>query len=113
MLVSLLKKSHVKGIICRRYFELQTSMHTYEITYLVETEEQSKVVRGLITSTGATYKEVKDWGERELAYPIQKHSKARYYTGLVDTIPTNVTEIKKKLNFSDAVIRYLIVKQEE
>lgn len=88
-------------------------MHTYEITYLVGTEEQSKAVAALITSTGATYKETKDWGERELAYPINKLTKARYYTGLIQTIPTNVVAIKKKLNFSDALIRFLIVKQEE
>lgn len=88
-------------------------MHTYEITYLVGTEEQSKAVVALITSTGATYKETKDWGERSLAYPIHKLTKARYYTGLIQTIPTNVVDIKKKLNFSDALIRFLIVKQEE
>jgi len=88
-------------------------MDKYEITYLVESEEKSKEVVQLITSTGATYKEAKDWGERELAYVIKKHKKAHYYTGMIDTIPTNIAEINKKLNFSDSLIRFLIVKQEE
>ncbi len=88
-------------------------MDTYEITYLVESEDKAKAVAQLISSTGATYKETKDWGERELAYAINKLSKARYYTGLIETIPTNIAEINKKLNFSDVLIRFLIVKQEE
>jgi small subunit ribosomal protein S6 len=88
-------------------------MDSYEITYLVDSEEKAKTVTQLITSTGATYKQTKDWGERELAYPINKHTKARYYTGIIETLATNVTEINKKLNFSDMLIRFLIVKQEE
>jgi small subunit ribosomal protein S6 len=88
-------------------------MDSYEITYLVDSEDKSKSVTQLITSTGATYRQTKDWGERELAYPINKHTKARYYTGIIETLATNVTEINKKLNFSDMLIRFLIVKQEE
>lgn len=89
------------------------SMTKYEITYLVESEEQSKAVKDLIASTGATYTETKDWGERELAFTINKHTKARYYTGTLETIPTNISEIKKKLNFSNASIRYLIIRPDE
>ena len=88
-------------------------MDSYEITYLVDTEEQSKSAIQLITSTGATYKQTKDWGQRELAYPINKHSKAHYYTGIIETLATNIAEIHKKLNFSDVLIRYLIIRQEE
>lgn len=88
-------------------------MEKYEITYLVESEEKSKTVKELIASTGASYQESKDWGERELAYPIKKNTKALYYTGVIETIPTNVSEIKKKLNFSDDLIRYLIIRKEE
>ena len=88
-------------------------MDKYEITYLVESEEKSKAVKQVIASTGASYKETKDWGERELAYTIKKHTKARYYTGIIETISTNISEIKKKLTFSNEAIRYLIIKQEE
>lgn len=88
-------------------------MHTYEITFLVEAEKHAKEVVALISSTGATYKQTKEWGERELAYPINKHTKAFYYTGTIETIPTNIAEIKKKLNFSELLIRFLLIKQEE
>lgn len=85
----------------------------YEITYLVESEEKSKVLLDIITSTGATSVEIKNWGLRDLAYTIDKHTKARYYTAIIDTIPSNIVQIKKKLNFSEASIRYLIIKQDE
>lgn len=84
----------------------------YEITYLVETEAKSKAFVALITATGATYSQTKDWGVRDLAYPINNLKKAYYYTGIIDTLPSNVVEIKKKLNFSDVGIRYLITKIE-
>lgn len=70
-------------------------MDTYEITYLVESQEKSKAVKELIQSAGATYKEVKDWGERDLAYPILGFSKAFYFTGTIKTIATNITESRR------------------
>lgn len=88
-------------------------MAQYEITYLVDNVDDSRSVTQLITSTGATYQESKDWGDRELSFEIKGRSKARYYTGVIDTIPTNLTAVKKKLNFSDKVIRYLIIREEE
>lgn len=87
-------------------------METYEITYLVDSAEKSRAVREVITQAGANYKETKDWGERDLAYMIGKNAKAFYFTGTIKTIPTNITEIKKKLNYSNVAIRYIILKVE-
>ncbi len=88
-------------------------MAQYEITYLVDTADNAKAVAQLISSTGATYQEVKDWGERELGYEIKGQLKARYYTGVIDTIPSNLSAVKKKLNFSEALIRYLIMRKDD
>lgn len=87
-------------------------METYEITYLVESAEKSKEVREVIAQAGASYKETQDWGERALAYRIGKHTQAFYHTGTIKTIPANITEIKKKLNYSGAAMRYIILKLE-
>ncbi len=84
----------------------------YEITYLVETEDKSKLVTDIITAAGATYTETKKWGQRELAYPIKKNMRAFYYTGIIECAGALVTEIKQKLNFADVAIRYLIIKLE-
>lgn len=88
-------------------------MAQYEITYLVDSAQDSQSVTQLITSTGATYHEVKDWGERELAFQIKDRVKARYYTGIIDTLPSNLSAVKKKLNFSEVLIRYLITRRED
>jgi len=87
-------------------------MDTYEITYLVESAEKSRAVRDVITQAGDNYKETKDWGERDLAYTIAKKTKAFYFTGVIKTIASNITEIKKKLNYSNVAIRYIILKVE-
>ncbi len=87
-------------------------METYEITYLVESAEKNKEVREVIAQAGANYKETQDWGERALSYRIAKHTQAFYYTGIIKTIPANIAEIKKKLNYNEAAIRYVILKIE-
>ncbi len=88
----------------------------YEITYMTESEEKSAEVLKIIASTGATYtvtKDAKAWASpRDLAYTIGKHTKAYYYTGIIETLASNMTQIKQKLNFSPDVIRYLIIKQD-
>lgn len=85
----------------------------YEITYLVETEDKSAAVIDIITSAGGTYTETKKWGQRDLAYPINKLRKAFYYTGTIEIVPTAVTDLKNKLNYAKVAIRYLILSQEE
>jgi small subunit ribosomal protein S6 len=84
----------------------------YEITYLVTTEEQRKDVLELIKAVGATYQDIKEWGKRELAYPIGNATSAYYYTGVIDALPATISELKRKLNFSKAALRYLIIKHE-
>lgn len=85
----------------------------YEITYLVESEEQSKATLDLITSTGSTYTVSKEWGKRRLAYQIGKHKDAYYYTGIIQALPAHIADIKQKLNFAQCTIRYIIIKQDE
>ncbi|MFO0703838.1 MAG: 30S ribosomal protein S6 [Patescibacteria group bacterium] len=87
-------------------------METYEITYIVDSADKARAVRDVIAQAGANYKETKDWGERDLAYPIAKNTKGFYFTGHIKTIPTNITEIKKKLNYSNVAIRYIILRVE-
>lgn len=84
-------------------------METYEITYLVESIEKSKAVKDMIHASGATYKEIKDWGERDLVYPIKGHIKALYFTGEIKTFKANINEIKKKLNYGNEAMRYVIL----
>ena len=87
-------------------------MDTYEITYLVSSPEKAKAVKDIIATAGATYKETKDWGERDLAYAIAKNTKAYYFTGEIKTFPANINEIKKKLNYGDEAMRYVILSVE-
>jgi small subunit ribosomal protein S6 len=88
-------------------------MQDYEITYLVGSSDASKSVREIVQKAGASYKETKDWGVRDLAYPIKKKTQAHYFTGIISTLPANINEIKKKLNYDESVIRYIIIRSEQ
>lgn len=55
----------------------------------------------------------KSWGERELAYPIDKAVKAFYYTWIVKLDPAKISDFKEKINFGEKCMRYLIVSVDE
>lgn len=85
---------------------------TYEITYMLADESKDKSVVELITAQGGSFKQTKAWGKRDLAYPINKHTTAYYFTGDLEITEDKVDGLKKKLNFGSDVMRYLILKKD-
>lgn len=88
-------------------------MNAYEMTVLLSDEKDIKEVKELIEGSKSKIKSEKSWGKRNLAYPINKESTAYYITLELEIDPTQVTELKKKLNFNEKMIRYLLLNKEE
>lgn len=81
----------------------------YELVLLLEKEEYLNEVKEILNSLkGKVIKEEK-WGERNLAYPIKKLRKAFYYFLHLEIDKKNIVEIRKKLNFSNKILRYLLL----
>lgn len=86
----------------------------YEFTFLVNQESETEPVKKLVTDLGGKITEEKPWGEkRPLAYPVQNKKEAYYYTWYFDIDGDKIDELKQKLNFSNATLRYLILKTEK
>lgn len=67
--------------------------------------------KGLIEANG-TIDNVDEWGKRRLAYPINYENDG-YYVVITHTAePTFVSELARKLNIADDVLRYLTVSKE-
>ena len=65
----------------------------------------------LIEKNG-TIENVDEWGKRRLAYPINYENDG-YYVDITHTAePTFVSELARKHNISDGVLRYLTVAKE-
>jgi len=95
-------------------------MRKYEIMFIVSpTLEEAAIkkvaedVKSLLENNDATVEEIKDMGQRDLAYEIKKHKKGYYFLFTV-TAPINaINEFNHMANVNENMIRSLVVKIEE
>lgn len=96
-------------------------MREYEITIVVQSklEDQSREqvlnrVQGWITGSSEEVEKptVTHWGQRKLAYPINKHTDGYYvhYEAKVD--PSRIKDIERNMQFSEDILRYLVVRKD-
>jgi len=85
-------------------------MTKYELTLLLPDEAEEKNIKELITSLKGKVEKEERWGKKALAYPIKKNTSAYYFHSLLDIDKNNISELKKKLNFNEKLMRYLLLK---
>lgn len=84
-------------------------MTTYGLTLLLNEESELEAIKKLVESfSGKILKEEK-WGKKTLAYPIKKTRTAEFYHWTLELDKKNVTELRKKLNFNEKLLRYLLL----
>lgn len=88
-------------------------MNNYELTVLLADEKDIKPVQEYIASLEGTITEDKKWGERTLSYPVKKQTKAHYVSLRFNMAAKNVLELKKKLNYDEQLMRYLLLKADD
>ena len=70
-------------------------------------------VSSLVSQRGGTVNTNEAWGRRRLAYPIGRHRDGIYWLMRFDVEPAAVADIERMLKLSEAVIRHLVVRQEQ
>ena len=69
--------------------------------------------KGMVTSGGGKIHRVEDWGRRQLAYQINKLSKAHYLCVNIEADQTVMGELEHAFRFNDAVLRHLTVQRKK
>jgi small subunit ribosomal protein S6 len=99
---------------------LASALRDYELIVVLSPEIGDDVIESSIekvqqsvTSRGGEIKEVKHWGRRRLAYPIQRHMEGNYVESQVRLDPEQISSLEANLRISEEVIRHLIVKAGE
>jgi small subunit ribosomal protein S6 len=69
--------------------------------------------RGMIEGAGGQIHREEDWGRRQLAHSIGKVHKAHYLLFNIECDKTALDELIGAFRFSDAVLRYLVVRRDE
>lgn len=81
----------------------------YELIFLLNEESELGVIKKLIESHSGKILEEQSWGKKTLAYPIKKLRSSNFYSWKFEIDEKNVTELRKKLNFNEKLIRYLLL----
>ena len=83
-------------------------------TQLTEEEKKANVelVEATLTKAGATEVKTEIWGDRKLAYPIQKKENGYYVLTTFQIEGTQLVEIETKLNITETILKYMIVKND-
>ncbi|MGD9344277.1 MAG: 30S ribosomal protein S6 [Candidatus Aminicenantes bacterium] len=94
-------------------------MRQYETAFLIAPnlpeEDNEKLISQMadvISKKKGIMVNVDEWGKRKLAYPIQKYEEAYYVFFLYEGDPSIPEELERRFKQTEAIIRYLTVKNE-
>lgn len=96
-------------------------MRDYEVTIIIQPQLEESERNSLIEQIGELLvpgaeeeakPTVNEWGLRRMAYPIQKFTDGYYvlYEGMLD--PGRLSEIERSMQYTEDVLRYMIVRKE-
>lgn len=94
-------------------------MNNYEVMFIIEAaldqdkkEAAIEMVKEIISAGGEVGK-VNVWGNRKLAYPINKKNEGFYVVVDFTGKPDLPKELDRRLKISDAIIRHIIINKDE
>ncbi len=96
-------------------------MNKYELVFIVKPDIEESLVKGvndsiktLLEEKKANIVEAKEWGQRELAYEVDKYKTGYYFYYLVeDKDAKAVKEFDRVALINENIIRHVVVKVEE
>lgn len=95
-------------------------MRKYEVMFIVRpTIEETAIkkvsedIKSLFENNGANIIDMKDMGQKELAYEIKKFKKGYYFLLTVEANTEAINEFNHVSNVNEDIIRSLVVKIED
>lgn len=95
-------------------------MNKYESMYILDTNQEDEVIAQqvekfsqLVVENGGTIEEVKPWGKRRLAYPINDKNDG-YYVLMTFEAPADLpSELERNFKIDEKVLRYLVIRLDD
>ncbi|MFQ5398397.1 MAG: 30S ribosomal protein S6 [Anaerolineae bacterium] len=97
-------------------------MREYEVTIILQPQLDEEAREALIQRVGELLAPeaeedakpvVNHWGTRQLAYPIHKFTEGYYVLYETKIAPERVREIERNMQYTEDILRYLVVRKEE
>lgn len=80
------------------------------------TENRQEVLDGLdgfVRNNAGEMVEVDDWGTRDLAYPVKKHTRGRYIRLVYGINGSYVAELERRIRITDGILKFITVKLDD
>lgn len=93
-------------------------LNSYELVLILKTsvseEGRKKIIEEIkkLLPTSEKKFEVKDFGKRQLSYPIKKEKEGNYYLLTLNMEGKEAASLNSKLKLNEGVLRYLLVRVE-
>lgn len=91
-------------------------MKTYELCIVLPEALKDSQQKGILQDIekkveefGGKVGSLKKWGKRKLAYPIAGNQNGYYWLFEIQLKPQQTEELKKQLDTTESIIRYLLV----
>jgi small subunit ribosomal protein S6 len=87
-------------------------MRHYEIVLLLRVGvgvDMAERYKKMIADSGGALHRFEDWGNRVLAYPLQKQNNAQYLLFNIECGQALLADLRESFRFSEQVLRFLIV----
>ena len=95
-------------------------MKKYEIMFIVKATQESADIKKtaenakkILTAEKANVSEMKELGEKKLAYSIKKEISGYYYVMQVEANKEAITEFDRKIKLDENILRHLIIRLDE
>lgn len=95
-------------------------MNKYEMMFIVKATMEADAIKKtadnikkIVTDNKGKVSEVKEMGERKLAYPIKNEINGYYFVIELEASKEAVKEIDRKTSIDEAVLRHIIIKLDE
>jgi len=94
-------------------------MRHFEIVMLIHPDQSEQVpamlerYKGMISAGKGVLHRVEDWGRRQMAYQINKLSKAHYLCLNIEADQAVMAELEHAFRFNDAVLRHLVLQKKK
>ncbi len=95
-------------------------MRIYEELFVVKPDAPGEEVdayigqvKELITGSGGSIEKEEKWGNRKLAYRVQKYNEGGYVLLQFSSTPETIHEIERRMRVADMVIKFITVRIDE
>lgn len=89
-------------------------MNAYELVFILKEDNETTTnkLKTYITEPGGVIKTAEKWGKKDFAYPIKKLTSGYYFIWRIDLSENKISELKKKMDYDEEIVRYLLIKSE-